>query len=754
MTASASIRSNPSSETQIVHRSCPTCEASCGLNLTIDPKARRVLRIEGDPEDERSQGYLCPKAYAMKELYEDPERLRRPLRKRADGSFEEIDWETALDYAASRLKAIKERHGANANGFYIGNPTGHNVGGQLYLPALLNALGTQRSFSAGTMDQFPQNVALHTMLGEPWMFPIPDLDRTDFFVCMGGNPLVSQGSLMSGPNIKKRLRAIVDRNGRVVTIDPRRTETAEIATDHLFIKPGSDAHFLLSVCHVLFAEGLARPGRLADFTDGLDTIREIASRYSPERVAAATGIAPETTRRLVRDFCAARGAWYGRIGLCTQEFGTLASWLVYVVNVLTGRLDAEGGMLFPRPATGRSEAGRTAEPFLYGRYKTVARGIPEVSGQIPCGLMAEEMEAASAGDQRMRGFVTVMGNPVLSAPNGERLAAAMDELDFMVSLDIYLNETTRHADLILPSTVQMEHENYDFLFETTSVRNFSRWSPAVFAPEPDQRDHWRIIVELGARIAGAPWEAVDDLMVKGLLAMLVGPGTRCPNVTPEVAFERLEDRHGPMRMIEALIRVGPYGDQFDEKSTGMNLKRLRAAEHGVDLGPLEANRLPAAMPIPRIQLAPDYIVADLERLDRGLAERSQGDRLVLVGRRQIRNMNSWLHNLPALAKGPNRCTLIVHPDDAKQRGLESGKLVRVKSRVGEIEVECVVSDEMMPGVVSLPHGYGHQLEGVRLSVAQKKQPGACSNYLTDELAIDVPSGTHVANGIPVEIRAL
>lgn len=756
MTASAPTPARPSSDpaSRIVHRSCPTCEASCGLDVEIDPQARRVLRIEGDALDERSRGYLCPKAYAMKEIYEDPERLRRPLRKRDDGTWEEIDWDTALDYAASRLKKIKEAHGANANGFYIGNPTGHNVGGQLYLPALLNALGTQRSFSAGTMDQFPQNVALHNVLGEPWMFPIPDLERTDFFVCMGGNPLVSQGSLMSGPNIKKRLQAITARGGRVVTIDPRRTETAAIATDHVFIQPGSDAYFLLSVCHVLFAEGLAKPGRLADFTDGIDRVREIASRYSPERVAAATGIAPETTRRLVRDFCTAKGAWYGRIGLCTQEFGTLASWLVYVVNVLTGRLDAEGGMLFPRPATGRSEPGRPAEPFVYGRYKTVARGIPEVTGQIPCGLMAEEMEQASAGEKRMRGFITVMGNPVLSAPNGERLAAAMDELDFMVSLDIYLNETTRHADLILPSTVQMEHENYDFLFETTSVRNFARWSPAVFAPEADQRDHWRIIIELGARIAGAPWEAVDDLMIKGLLAMLVGPGTRCPDVTPDEAFAKLEDRHGPMRMIEALIRVGPYGDRFDEKSGGMNLSRLRAAEHGIDLGPLEANRLPAAMPIPRIQLAPDYVVADLDRLERGLDERSRADRLVLVGRRQIRNMNSWLHNLPALAKGPNRCTLIVHPDDAKARGLESGKLVRVASRVGEIEVECVVSDEMMPGVVSLPHGYGHTLAGVRLSVAQKKQPGACANYLTDELVLDVPSGTHVANGIPVEVRAL
>ncbi|MFO0689200.1 MAG: molybdopterin-dependent oxidoreductase [Myxococcota bacterium] len=754
MAASAPTRPSPAAAPKIVHRACPTCEASCGLDVEIDPAARRVLRIEGDREDARSQGYLCPKAYAMKEIYEDPERLRRPLRKKADGTWEELDWDTALEYAASRLKVIKEKYGANANGFYIGNPTGHNVGGQLYLPPLMNALGTQRSFSAGTMDQFPQNVALHTMLGEPWMFPIPDLERTEFFVCMGGNPLVSQGSLMSGPNVKKRLGAIVQRGGRVVTIDPRRTETAEIASEHVFIRPGADAYFLLSVCQVLFAEGLVRPGRLAEFTDGIDRIRELSAPYTPERVAAATGIAPETTRRLVRDFCAAKGAWYGRIGLCTQEFGTLASWLVYVVNVLTGRLDAEGGMLFPRPATGRSEPGRPAEPFLHGRYRTVARGIPEVSGQIPCGLMAEEMEQASAGEQRMRGFITVMGNPVLSAPNGERLAAAMDELEFMVSLDIYLNETTRHADLILPSTVQLEHENYDFLFETTTVRNFARWSPAVFEPDAEQRDHWRILIELGARIAGAPWEVVDDLMIKGLLAMVVGPGTRCPNVTPEEAFAKLEDRHGPMRMIGALIRVGPYGDHFDEKSDGLNLTRLRAAPHGIDLGPLEANRLPAALPIPRIQLAPDYVVADLDRLERAFAERSRGDGLVLVGRRQIRNMNSWLHNLPALAKGPNRCTLILHPDDAKARGIESGKLVRVRSRVGASEVECVVSDEMMPGVVSLPHGYGHTLSGTRLSVAQKKQPGACANYLTDELALDVPSGTHVANGIPVEVRAL
>lgn len=738
----------------IVHRSCPTCEASCGLRVEIDPATRRVLRIEGDPEDARSRGYLCPKAYAMKEIYEDPERLKKPIRKTADGSWEEISWDEALELAATRLREIRDRHGADANGYYIGNPTGHNAGGQLYLPPLMNGLGTQRGFSAATMDQFPQNVALHTMLGDPWMFPIPDIERTEFFVCMGGNPLISQGSLMSGPNAKKRLGEIRDRGGRVVVIDPRRTETAEIASQHVFIKPGSDAYFLLSVCQVLFEEGLVDLGRLAGFTDGVEQIEALARDYPPERVAEATGVDPATTRELVRAFSGARGVWYGRIGLCTQEFGTLASWLVYVVNVLTGRLDAEGGMLFPRSATGRSEPGRPVEPFAFGRYRTAARGVPEVGAQVPCGLLAEEIEAASAGEARMRGLVTVMGNPVLSAPNGERLAAALDELDFMVCLDIYLNETTRHADLILPSTVQLEHENYDFLFGTTTVHNFARWSPRLFEPEEGMRDHWEILCELGARIAGTTGPVVDDLMIRGLLGMVVGPGTGCPEITPDEALARLSADRGPMRMIDALIRVGPYGDRFDPTSEGLNLDRVRAAEHGVDLGPLEAGRLPEAMPFDRIELAPEYLVADLERLAAGLEERSRTDRLVLVGRRQMRNMNSWLHNLPALAKGPNRCTLLIHPEDARRIGLESRKPARVRSRVGEIEVECEVSDEMMPGVVSLPHGFGHQVPGVRLSVAQQRQPGACSNFLTDETILDVPSGTHVANGIPVEIRPL
>jgi len=752
MSASPTPTSGP--DTEIVYRSCPTCEASCGLRVEVDRAAGRVLRIEGDPEDERSRGYLCPKAYAMKEIYEDPERLRRPMRKNAAGEWDEIGWDEAMELAVSKLLEIKERHGREAIGYYIGNPTGHNVGAQLYIPPFIAGLDTPRSFSAATMDQHPQNVALHTMIGDPWFFPIPDLERTDFFVCMGGNPLVSQGSLMSGPNAKKRLREILDRGGRVVVIDPRRTETAEVASDHLFVKPGSDAWLLLAVCQVLFEEDLVAPGRLSAFTDGLDRMREIAAPWTPERVAGVTGVDPDTLRRLVRDFCAANGAWYARIGLCTQEFGTLASWLVYVVNVLTGRLDAEGGMLFPRPATGRSEPGRPAEPFEWGRYRTVKRGSPEVGNQLPCGLMAEEIEEGSAGEKRMRALVVTMGNPVLSAPNGPRLAAALEELDFMVAIDIYLNETTRHADLILPSTVQMEHENYDFLFETTTVHNFARWSPAVFAADPEQRDMWRIYCELGARLAGAPsWEVVDDMMIKGMLSMMVGPGTACPDVTPAQAFESLQDDEGPMRLIEAMIRVGPYGDRFGAHPDGLNLEKLRAADHGVDLGPLQAERLPEVMPFERIELCPEYVTADLARLEAGFEERNRQDRLVLVGRRNVRDMNSWLHNLPALAKGPNRCTLLMHPEDAERVGLAHGNRARVRSRVGEVEVEVAVSEEMMQGVVSLPHGYGHRLPGVRLSVAQEKQPGACANDLTDESVLDVPSATHVANGIPVEVSA-
>ncbi|MCH2173800.1 molybdopterin-dependent oxidoreductase [Myxococcota bacterium] len=741
---------------EIVHRSCAICEASCGLRVHVNRAEQRVERIDGDDDDPRSRGYLCPKAYAMKEIYEDPDRLRRPLRKRADGSWEELDWEQALDYAAERLQAVRDAHGAQALGYYIGNPTGHNAGGQLYVQPLIMSLGTPRSFSAATMDQFPQNVALREMVGDGWMMPVPDLDHCDYFLCLGGNPLASQGSLMSAPNIGKRLRALREAGGRVVVLDPRRTETAEVASQHVFIRPGTDAWFLLAFVNVLFAEDRVRPGRLAEFTDGIDEMRALSEEFTPEAVAPITGIDADLTRRIVREFCdAKRPVCYGRIGLCTQEFGTLASWLVYAIDALTGRLDAVGGMMFTRPATGNAEPGPEAEPMSVGAYRTVLRGLPEVDGQLPCGAMAEEIEEASAGDARMRALITVCGNPVLSAPNGPRLASALEELDFMVAVDIYLNETTRHADLILPSTVQLEHENYDFLFQTTSIRNMARWSPAVFEPEPDTMDHWRILLELGARYVGTTAEDLDAAMVRTMAGGLVGPGTRCPEVTPEQALEAIGETMGPMRLLDLMIRSGPYGDGFDDTSSGLRMETLRNLPHALDLGALEP-RLPGVLKTPgrRLRLAPEYLTADLSRLRASSDRRLDDGRMLMIGRRQMRNMNSWLHNLPHLARGRNRCTLLMSVKDADRLGVRDRESVRVRSRSGHLDVECEVTDAMMPGVVSLPHGFGHGREGTRLGVANQVQPGVCSNDLTDELPLDVPSGTHIANGIPVEVERL
>jgi anaerobic selenocysteine-containing dehydrogenase len=742
--------------TEIVYRSCPTCEASCGLRCEIDRANKRVLCIEGDPDDPRSRGYLCPKAFAMQEIYEDPHRLRLPIRKRSDGSWEELGFEEALSHAAERLREIRARHGNDAIGCYIGNPTGHNAGSMLFAQPFGQLLATPRSFSAGTMDQYPQNVALRCMLGDGWLFPIPDLDRTDFFVCMGGNPLVSQGSLMSAPNARERLRRLRARGAVVVVVDPRRTETAEIADQHLFIRPGSDAYFLLAVIRVLFDEGLVKPGRLAGVLDGVGALDALSRDYTPEAVAGVTGIDAQATRELARAFAQApRAAWYTRIGLCTQEFGTLASAFAVGINALTGNLDREGGMMFPRPATGNSEPGPANPPMPVGRYRTVARGIPEIDGQLPCGLLAEEIEEASAGEKRMRALVTVCGNPVLSAPNGPRLAAALPELDFMLSVDIYLNETTRHADLIIPSTVQLEHENFDFLFQSTSIRNMARHSPACFEPEPGALEHGRILLEIAARVNGLSADQVEDGMLEQMLAGLAGgPNTRCPEVSLERARAALGAKRGAMRFIDLLIRTGPYGDRFDDSAPGLSLAKLRRAQHGVDLGALEP-RLPEALKTPgrRIALLPDHLSVDLPRLAAGFEERKRAQGMVLVGRRQLRNMNSWLHNLPGLASGKNRCTLLVNAKDAERLALRDGAKARVRSRCGEVIAEVAVGDEMMPGVVSLPHGFGHAVAGTRLPVARDRQPGVCSNDLTDEFVLDVPSGTHVANGIPVTVEA-
>lgn len=734
------------------HRSCPICEASCGIVVEVDTEEPAIVSLRGDPDDPRSRGYVCPKVYAIKGIYEDPDRIRRPLRRTSSG-WSEIGWDEALDLTASRLQEIRARHGKDAIATYIGNPTGHDYGAMLYTTFFIQMLNTERVFTGATVDQWPRNVSCRLMYGDAWLFPIPDIDRTDFFVIVGANPVISNGSLMSAPNMRERLRAHRRRGGTVVVVDPRRTETAALADKHLFIRPGSDALWLFALVNILFAEDLVRPGRLAGFTDGIETIRDLAQPFTPEAVAAATGIEATTTRDLARRFAAAeRAICYARFGTNTQEFGTLASWLADVVNILTGNFDRAGGMMFPRPATGQAEPiDGDSGPLPYDRFRSRVRRFPEIDGQLPVATMAEEID--SAGDERVRAMITVAGNPVLSTPNGERLARALQQLDFMVSIDIYLNETTRFADVILPTTTHLEHENFDFLFSSTSVRNMVHYSPRVLTPPSDSKHHWELLLEITARLNGMSCEACDDLMFEGVLAMFgARPGGGCEHLPPEEIRAKVGSKHGPERLLDLMLRAGPYGDHFDDAAEGLSLARLRQTLHAVDLGPLEP-RLPELLRTPgrRIHLAPDMLVKDVERLSHALRGTRDAGGLVLIGRRQMRNMNSWLHNLDVLAGGQDRCTLFVNPNDAQRLGLHQGDRAHVRSRVGEVTVPVVITDDIMSGVVCLPHGFGHDTPGTRLSVAREKQPGVNSNQLADEMLLDELSGTSVLNGIPVEV---
>jgi anaerobic selenocysteine-containing dehydrogenase len=733
-----------------VHRTCSLCEAHCGVSVEVE--AGRVRSVRGDPDDPFSRGYICPKAHGLLSLQDDPDRLRRPLRRGPRG-FEEIGWEEAFELAARRLREIREAHGPEALGAYAGNPNAHDIGSILYLPALLRGLGTRRRFSASSVDQLPKMLACAAMFGGGLSVPIPDIDRTDHLLVLGANPLASNGSLMTAPDFPGRLRRLRERGGKLVVVDPRRSETARIADEHHFLRPGTDAMLLFAMVQVLFEEGLVRLGRLEALVHGTELLRTLAKDFPPEAVAIATGIDAATIRHLARELAAApSAAVYGRIGTCTQEFGTLASWLVDVLNTLTGNLDRPGGAMFPRPATGRAGDEAVGSGRIpHARWRSNVRGLPEAFGELPVAALAEEID--SAGDERIRALVTVAGNPVLSTPNGDRLARALESLDFMVSVDFYLNETTRFADLILPPTAPLEHSNYDAVFYGLAVRNVAKFSPRAVDPPEDSREQWQILAELAGRVNGANAAAVDELVFSHLLGNAVGAGSGCPGVTPDEARAALGAEPGPERIVDLMLRAGPYGDRFEPGREGLSLAHLREAEHGIDLGPLEP-RLPGVLATPsrQVELAPELLVSDVPRLRERLREPDRGDAagMLLIGRRLLRSNNSWMGNLHALAKGRERCTLLVHPRDAARLGLASGARARVRSRVGEIEAPVVVSDEIMPGVVSLPHGFGHDAPGSRLRVA-REHAGVNSNLLTDEAFLDALSGNGVLNGIPVEI---
>jgi anaerobic selenocysteine-containing dehydrogenase len=739
------------------YRICPLCEATCGLELTIEQG--RVTGARGDRDDVFSHGFICPKGATFDELENDPDRLRAPV-VRIGGDWREVTWDEAFAAVERGLTAVAGRHGRQALAIYLGNPNAHTLAGGLYAGPLVRALGTTNVYTASTVDQMPKHVSSGLMFGDPLAIPVPDLDRTSYLLILGANPVDSGGSLCTAADFPGRLRALRDRGGTLVVVDPRRTRTARLADRHLGIRPGTDAYLLFAVVHTLFEEGLT--GRRDGGNDpdrangepeanGADEVAALARDFTPERVAGVCGVAAPEIRRLARELAAApSAAVYARIGTSTAAFGTVTSWLVDVLNVLTGNLDRPGGAMFPL-APHRPAGARSRRAFRLGRWHSRVRGLPEVRGELPATTLVDEI--VTPGEGQVRALVTVAGNPVLSTPGGDRLGEALGALEFMVSVDPYLNETTRHAHVVLPPPTPSRSPHFDLALSDLAVRNTARYSPPVL-PLPDgEPDECAILARLTRIASGRDVDVDEAIMIGTLRAATADPASPVHGEDPAALLARLTGDSPALRRLDLMLRLGAYGDGFGAVPDGLSLEALRRAPHGVDLGPLRP-RLPGLLRTPsgRIELCPRPIADEVARLRDGLAERRTAG-LVLIGRRHLRSNNSWMHNLPGLVRGSNRCTLQVHPDDARRLGLADTAMAEVTSDAGAVSVEVEVTDEVMPGVVSLPHGWGHGRPGARGSVAAA-HAGVSANALTDPRVRDPLSGNAVLNGIPVRVHPI
>jgi anaerobic selenocysteine-containing dehydrogenase len=750
---------NTSPQDTTHHRICPLCEACCGLELKV--RDGRVISIRGHEADVFSAGYICPKGVALKDLHEDPDRLRAPLIKR-NGQFVQATWEEAFAEIEARLPAVRSQHGRDAVAIAVGNPSAHKMSLLLYFGKLARALGSKNVFSASTLDQMPKQLASGLMFGHWLSIAIPDIARCDYLLVLGANPLASNGSMWTVPDFKGKAKAMQARGGELVVVDPRRSETAALANAHHFIRPGSDVFFLLGLAHTLFDEKLVKLGHAAPWVAGVDEVATAVAPFAAEAVAARCAIPALTIRAIARKLAnTKRAAVYGRIGTCTQPYGTLASWLVDLLNVLTGHLDVPGGAMFAQAAAfasntaGQLDGASSNTPGVgkgvsTGRFHSRVSQAPEVYGELPITCLAEEMETPGAG--QIKALITVATNPVLSSPNGPRLAQALDRLDFMVSLDIYLNETTRHADVILPGASPLETMHYDMAFPQFSWRNHARHSAPVFPHPAGQPQEWETLLKLAAIVQGKGVAANaalldDEQFAQDMQRQFGEQAARVMQAVPK-------DLRGPERMLDVALRNGPYGDAFGAKPDGLTLAKVQAstAGGGIDLGELQP-RLPGVLRTPsgKVELAPPMLLADLQRVQDDLA--GPVPDMVIIGRRDVRSNNSWMHNLPILAKGPMRCTALVHPGDAQRLGLRDGALARIANGARSIEALVQVSDEMMPGVVSLPHGWGHDGKGTRLNLASER-PGANLNALLDDSLRDPLSGNAVLSGVAVEMSAM
>jgi anaerobic selenocysteine-containing dehydrogenase len=734
---------------------CPLCEVACGLRVEVE--GGEVVKVRGDADHPVTRGFICPKGTALQGLHRDPDRLRNPLVRR-DGQLVETTWEDALGVLKEQLGPIIAESGPDAVAWHLGTPLTHDFGTWIYGNMSLRLLGAKQVYTSATVDHMPMMTAAGLMFGArntgSFSHAAADIDNTDLLVLIGCNALVSNATGITAP--RGRLKAIQERGGRIIVVDPARNETAELADLHLAVRPGGDAALFAAVTNVIFEEGLARLDRLGEHLAGTEALREAVSVFTPEAVSKRCGIEPEVIRELAREIATApSAAIYGRVGAMTQEFGTLTVWFMYAIAAITGNLDRPGGMLWPLPAAAghntRGTPGR-GEPFPSGRWHTQG-GHPEVLGELPLGALADEILAEGSP---VRALITMASNGARSAPDSARYEQALEQVELVVSVDYYLNETTRHADIILPPPAPLERDHYDVFYNQLSSGNHTRWNDAVLPQEPGSYSEHDILLELTAVLAGfgdTDRGVIDDILLSALVHDLVEePGSVLTHLDPQDVLHELGDERGPERGLDLWLRAGAYGDRFGARPRGLTLAELKRHPHGIELGPL-GPRLPEVLRTPsgRVEVAPEPLLADLARVRDGLDD-EPGD-LVIVGRRQTRSLNSWLHNVPALMRGKDRCTLRIHPDDAASRGLVDGGACTVSSEAGSVEAVVEITDTIRPGVVSLPHGWGHDGAGLRLSVAEQ-HPGANLNALTGPGGFDLPSGTAVFSGIEVDVRAV
>ena len=705
---------------------CRICEAHCGMVASV--VGARVTKLRPDREHPLSSGYACPKGIAMTDVQNDPDRVTHPLRRLPGGGFERVGWEEALADIGERLRSIRDVHGPASIGWYMGNPGAFSYSHTLWVKGFLDALGSPHYYTAGSQDVNNRFAASALMYGSPLVVPIPDLPRTRLLLMIGANPLVSHGSVLTAPRVRDQLHGITGRGGRVVVVDPRRTETAR-QFEHVAVRPDTDAWLLLSLLHVVFAEGLADRRFLAGFARDAERLERLTAAHAPEDTEAQTGVPAETVRALARDFASADGAAaYGRTGSCLGRFGTLVAFLIDALNAVTGNLDRPGGAVFGRPAIPLDKVAELVGLATYGKTRARFGDFPDVIGNLPAALIPREIE--TPGERQIRALFVSAGNPVLSVPDGDALERALGKLDLCVSLDFYVNETNRHADYVLPSTTWLERDDTPVAFLGFYTTPFVQHSDAVVGPAGEAREEWEIVEAL-ARPLGITPSSIPALRALG----------------------RLGIRLRPQHLLDLLLRTGPEGDLFGLRRGGLNLGRLRRRPHGVVVAEHVATgvlRSKVRHRGGRIRLAPEPIAAELERLRRAPAETDERFPLRLIGLRELRSHNSWMHNAPLLMRGGRTHSLRIHPDDAARHGIEDGDSVRIESRSGSVEVPALVTDDMTPGTVALPHGWGHA-GGWRLA---NEHSGANYNLLTSAEPEDLEplAGMTFLNGIAVRLE--